>query len=755
MKYPLSVIAIALLFSSCVNTPVPAPIAPVPIVPSKILGLMELGFENLATGFGSSAKWLQSANLSSQALTTQPSTGANLGGGGIQFSSTAISKSAFSFGGFTYYSATFGVRNASANGTPYAANLQNLTFLAVDTSPVTSINITKTANGTAFTQLLDTTGADASSLATTIRPTHGMRLDLGNNIVKVAAGQEDFQGFRDSEVSSITGGITPSDLNPLGYGFVARCTTRSVLCPNPRTFAAPSSNTDFLGRVTFAVKVPDPVGTQRPLKSFKIIFAAVTDSNTSITESLEEQGGAADVLVTQRVLIVPISGFTATLKTLPGSSFTSSIQDNGNGRAVRFQATAASGNYLTQGASSIAVTSSADSGAGSLREALNVVANSGTITLDGIAGQTITLLSPLTITRNITVEQGAGTAVKLSGNNAVQVLNISSTATVRLRGFTVQNGFALEGGCVSNAGKLTLEGMTFNACTAQGGLPIDARGGAVFNAVGATLSVTGTSLFSSNRVVGGEGTSGDEGFESCLPVGFIACETKPSSPGKQGGTAQGGAIFNAGTLTLTFGVSLTGNSAIGGAGGRGGNACRNNCRAAASIGATGGLAQGGGLYNSGTWIAQTGSSFVGNSALGGSGGRGGNGNTSLNLLAKTGGVGGEAQGGAVYASLGNLSIPSQFNSNTVMGGMGGNAGGSHPVSLAAIGGSIGGAAQGGAIFIPAGSSLRCSSFGTSANANTATTGASGADSSGVAGALGTSSNSDVGVGSFDSSLAGC
>ena len=97
-----------------------------------------------------------------------------------------------------------------------------------------------------------------------------------------------------------------------------------------------------------------------------------------------------------------------------------------------------------------------------------------------------------------------------------------------------------------------------------------------------------------------------------------------------------------------------------------------------------------------------------------------------------------------------------FDSNTVTSGTGGNAGRKLLLSgNSAIGGSIGGAAQGGAIFIPAGSSLRCSSFGTGANGNTATTGGSGADLLGVAGALGTSTNSDVGAGSFDSSPAGC
>ena len=70
MKYPLSTFAVVLLFSSCLNTPNPP--VPAPITPSKTLGLMELGFENLATGFSSSAQWLQSSNLSSQALSTQP-----------------------------------------------------------------------------------------------------------------------------------------------------------------------------------------------------------------------------------------------------------------------------------------------------------------------------------------------------------------------------------------------------------------------------------------------------------------------------------------------------------------------------------------------------------------------------------------------------------------------------------------------------------------------------------------------------------
>ena len=725
---------------------------------------MELDFENLATGFGSSARWLPSSDLSGQALTTQPGAGANLRGGGIQFSSTAIGKSTFSFGGFTYFSVTFGVRNASANGTAYTDNLQNLTFLAVDTSPVTSINITKTANGTAFTRLLDTTGADASSLAASIRPTHGMRLDSGNNIVKVAAGQEDFQGFRDSEVSSITGDITPSDLNPLGYGFVVRCTATTALCPNARTLAAPSSDPSFPGRVTFAVKVPDPVGTQK-LKSFKIIFAAVTDDQTFATESLEEQGGAADVQAPDR-----FPGLVGTIRYLPGSSLSwflrpgntvgaFNLNSGGGGPAVRFRGTAANGSYLIQNPI-ITVTSSADSGAGSLREALSVAANNGTIALNGIAGQTITLLSPLAITRNVTLEQAPGAAVKLSGNNAVQVMNISSAATVRLRGFTVQNGFSGEGGCVSNAGRLTLEGMTLSACTAQGGLdgrplaraPIDARGGAVFNAAGATLNVTGMSLFSNNRVLGGDGTDGIDNSETCLPL--LICLTFDSTPGERGGTAQGGAIFNAGTLTLAAGASLRGNSAIGGKGGKGGNA-RTGSSEPASVGGTGGLARGGGIENSGTWTVQAGSSFVGNAAQGGNGGLGGDSGTG-SAPSGAGGLGGDAQGGAVYLSLGNLSVPGQFESNTVTSGTGANAGRKPLLSgNSVLGGSAGGAAQGGAIFIPAGSSLRCSSFGTGASANTATTGGSGADSVGNAGAPGTSGNSDVGVGSFDSSPAGC
>jgi hypothetical protein len=83
--------------------------------------------------------------------------------------------------------------------------------------------------------------------------------------------------------------------------------------------------------------------------------------------------------------------------------------------------------------SDITVTSTADSGAGSLRKALGSVCVGGTIHFDpALAGQTITLASPLTLGKNVTIDASAAPGLTLSGNHAdrVFIINAGTTATV-------------------------------------------------------------------------------------------------------------------------------------------------------------------------------------------------------------------------------------------------------------------------------------------------------------------------------------
>ncbi|MBD2694917.1 DUF4347 domain-containing protein, partial [Anabaena catenula] len=95
----------------------------------------------------------------------------------------------------------------------------------------------------------------------------------------------------------------------------------------------------------------------------------------------------------------------------------------------------------------ITVTSNADSGAGSLRQAIANAAAGDTITFaSSLANQTITLTSgQLTINKNLTIDGGAVTNLKISGNNASRVFAVTPNAiyqpsNVVFRNIIIANG---------------------------------------------------------------------------------------------------------------------------------------------------------------------------------------------------------------------------------------------------------------------------------------------------------------------------
>jgi CSLREA domain-containing protein len=141
--------------------------------------------------------------------------------------------------------------------------------------------------------------------------------------------------------------------------------------------------------------------------------------------------------------------------------------------------------------------------------------------------------------------------------------------------------------------------------------------------------------------------------------------------GSAGETKQGGAVYNAGSLTLND-CAFTHNYAAGVDGPTGGN---------------GGAGQGGAIYNAGL-LGLNGCLFyrsnTGNIAAGGNGGPNSG-------QFSTGGAGGDGQGGAIFNAAGATFAAnnSTFEENSVVGGSGGSAG--------FIGGN-GGSGLGGAIF---------------------------------------------------------
>jgi hypothetical protein len=171
------------------------------------------------------------------------------------------------------------------------------------------------------------------------------------------------------------------------------------------------------------------------------------------------------------------------------------------------------------------VTSSADSGPGSLREALTGVMDGGGIVLP--AGQTITLNAPLpAITKSLVIE-GNGTTLTQSNfatSATSQLLYINSTtAEVRINRLHFKGGRATNSGAAifNNGGRLTLESCIFsnNKTSAN-----NAYGGAIYT-FGATAFIT-----------------------------VSGCAFYGNSAGTAG-ASQGGAIYcNGGTVNLTGNV---------------------------------------------------------------------------------------------------------------------------------------------------------------------------------------------------------
>lgn len=210
-------------------------------------------------------------------------------------------------------------------------------------------------------------------------------------------------------------------------------------------------------------------------------------------------------------------------------------------------------------AGDLTVTTTADSGPGSLRQALTLAESGDTITFDLPNPSVITLSSELVIATDLTIQGPGVAALTISGNNATRVFFINPGAagatsgppatalTVTIADLTIANGKAKgsDGGYASAAGggagggaagmggaifvnhsDLTLSGVSLRGNQAQGGNgsggPSTQTSGSGYgggglgapNAHGATYGVDGgafggiggaVATLNSNALAGGEG----------------------------------------------------------------------------------------------------------------------------------------------------------------------------------------------------------------------------------------------------------
>jgi hypothetical protein len=317
-----------------------------------------------------------------------------------------------------------------------------------------------------------------------------------------------------------------------------------------------------------------------------------------------------------------------------------------------------------------------------------------------------------TVASTLTIN-GNGNIIQRDSGSPFRFFDIApgSHGSLVLKNVTLQDGLEMgsgssaEGGAIYNNGTLNVAGgVQLLQNTARGtgfsgaGLGNFALGGGIYTTAGSTLKLQGNNLFESCHAFGGIGSPGKNGgtaaggaiyantaaatslsstagtlIENCGAFGGSGGGALPSAAGGGGGTASGGGMYvNATTTTakatltgFTFlnDLALGGYGAAGGRGRAGGN------------GGNGGNANGGGLATSGGTVTDSG--FLSVQGCEAGGGRGGTGGIGTFVFGGAGGNGGNAIGGGIYAAVTTLTLTASptIESNLAIGGAGGNGGG--------------------------------------------------------------------------------
>ena len=199
-------------------------------------------------------------------------------------------------GSYRYVWATFRVRNAQKDGTAYDTPRTNLTFFAATTAG--------TIGGSAIASMERFDGSPAiRSVATEILPTGSVYQQDGQTL---SNRPDVLQVISEGEAAAV---VAPVGVGVLPYGFVVRGTNGG------RTLPASPAAGQYDGVVTFAFKIPLQASAAEDPFTVTALFLAEDDSETRLTQSLEEQTTTGEAAFLARAQAIG-----ATMKTvLPGA----------------------------------------------------------------------------------------------------------------------------------------------------------------------------------------------------------------------------------------------------------------------------------------------------------------------------------------------------------------------------------------------------------------------------------------------------
>lgn len=213
------------------------------------------------------------------------------------------------------------------------------------------------------------------------------------------------------------------------------------------------------------------------------------------------------------------------------------------------------------------VTSTADSGAGSLRQTVIDSVSGDTIDFGVMLPATITLTTgEIALDKDLTIEGPGADELSVSGNADGRIFNVASNATVALAGLSLVSGLDTNGtgGAILNAGTLSITECALSGNQAGAGGPCTG-GGAIYNAATGTLTIDKSTL-DNNIATGGAGT--ESGGALLNGGGTVTITTSTlaanSTTGEDGG---GGAIFNDAGGSITIANSTIASNSTAGVGG--------------------------------------------------------------------------------------------------------------------------------------------------------------------------------------------
>lgn len=255
-------------------------------------------------------------------------------------------------------------------------------------------------------------------------------------------------------------------------------------------------------------------------------------------------------------------------------------------------------------ASIVVVTSTADSGPGTLRAALASAVANDVITFAVGLPATITLTTGELFVPSVTITGPGAANLTISGNNGSRVFHINASASASISGLTISNGSSVGGGVgaaiYNDHATLMLANCLVNS-------NIAGSGGAIYNDH-ATLTLTNC------LVDGNTATSNGGGIYNTLATLTLSNSTISNNSG-----TSGGGIYNDRSSTTARNCTFSHNGSTNGGAcynlsslGSPASLTLNNCTFSSNFGG-GTSSSGGAIYNNG--VSVTASLTVGNSTF--------------------------------------------------------------------------------------------------------------------------------------------